>query len=99
LTLASRRARIRNEVEGMNHPLVRIVFAAISVAVHLITVAATSYGVWTILTHWSLINFTRVVVLLFCVWIGGMSLAVLALRAIWLQRLLLRASRAQTLPP
>jgi hypothetical protein len=56
------------------HPS-RIVFAILNSVAGLISVAACSYGLWFILSDLSHITFTRCIVLLFCIYLGALSVA------------------------
>jgi hypothetical protein len=73
------------------HPL-RIVIAALNFVVGLIAVAPCAYGLWFILSDLPQITFTRVVVLIFCIWLGGLSVAMTIHRiSVWRRVLFPRA--------
>lgn len=64
--------------------------AAISLAAGLITIAFTLYVAASILGDWPHMDFTRAVVLLFCVGLGAMGLTVTYFRLRWFWTLLAR---------
>ncbi len=63
-------------------PALGLSVALLQFVVHLIAVAGSAYWIWWILVDWAHISFTRVVALLFCLWLGALCLAMVGVQAL-----------------